>query len=83
MRLMNGCAIALALTLCSSAAAFAQSVPEIPFDGDVNFLKLPDSIHLGEPSGVAVNSQKHIFVFNRGNTTGRVLEKRFPIFCGD
>ncbi|MEQ1885670.1 MAG: peptidyl-alpha-hydroxyglycine alpha-amidating lyase family protein [Bryobacteraceae bacterium] len=53
-----------------STAALAQSVPEIPFEGDVNFLKLPDSIHLGEPSGVAVNSQKHVFVFNRGNTTG-------------
>jgi DNA-binding beta-propeller fold protein YncE len=60
----------LAVILALSAAAFAQSVPQIPFDGDVNFLKLPDNLYLGEPSGVAVNSQKHIFVFNRGNTTG-------------
>ena len=27
-------------------------------------------LHLGEPSGVAVNSKKHVFVFNRGNSTG-------------
>ena len=49
---------------------FAQSVPEIPFDADANFLKLPANMYLGEPSGVAVNSKKHVFVFNRGNTTG-------------
>jgi len=58
---------------CFGAAAFAQSgakVPEIPFDSSVDFLKLPENLHLGEPSGVAVNSKKHIFVFNRGNTTG-------------
>src|SRR5258708_7532797 len=60
----------LAALLGLSAAAFAQSVPEIPFDGDVNFLKRPDNLYMGEPSGVAVNSQKHIFVFNRGNSTG-------------
>ncbi|HEV2200769.1 MAG TPA: peptidyl-alpha-hydroxyglycine alpha-amidating lyase family protein [Bryobacteraceae bacterium] len=65
------------MKLCSLAAlalfggfAYAQSVPEIPFDGDVNFLKFPADLHLGEPSGVAVNSQKHIFVFNRGNSVG-------------
>jgi len=58
---------------CFGAAAFAQSgakVPEIPFDSSVDFLKLPENLHLGEPSGVAVNAKKHIFVFNRGNTTG-------------
>jgi len=58
---------------CFGAAAFAQSgakVPEIPFDSSVDFLKLPENLHLGEPSGVAVNSKNHIFVFNRGNTTG-------------
>ena len=59
-----------ALALALGTAAFAQTVPEIPFDGDVDFLKLPDNMYLGEPSGVAVNSKKHIFVLNRGNTTG-------------
>jgi len=60
----------LAAFVALSTIAFAQNVPEIPFDGDVNFLKLPDNLYLGEPSGVAVNSKKHIFVFNRGNSTG-------------
>src|SRR5215471_18907505 len=53
-----------------SVISFAQNVPEIPFDGDVNFLKMPDNMYLGEPSGVAINSKKHIFVFNRGNSSG-------------
>ena len=72
-----GGAVALAgglllLTVPKSAAADVTpgGVPEIPFDGDVNFLKLPTDMYLGEPSGVAVNSKKHVFVFNRGNTTG-------------
>ena len=53
------------------ATAFAQQpVPEIPFDSIPNFFKLPADLHLGEASGVAVNSKKHIFIFSRGNTTG-------------
>jgi hypothetical protein len=58
---------------CFGGVAFAQTgakVPEIPFDSSVDFLKLPENLHLGEPSGVAINSKKHIFVFNRGNTSG-------------
>ncbi len=58
---------------CFSIAAFAggpAQAQEIPFDSVPNFLKLPPDLYLGEASGVAVNSKKHIFVFNRGNTTG-------------
>ena len=52
-----------------SPLAFAQS--ELPFDANVNFLTgLPESIQMGEASGVAVNSKKHIFVFSRGNSVG-------------
>jgi DNA-binding beta-propeller fold protein YncE len=68
------------LIVCVSAGAslmaFAAetnpsgAVPEIPYDSAPNFLKLPPDLYLGEPSGVAVNSKKHIFVFNRGNSTG-------------
>ena len=63
----------LAATLFISATAFqlaAADPPEIPYTADPNFLKLPPDIHFGETSGVAVNSQKHIFVYNRGNSTG-------------
>ena len=59
---------------CLAAAAFGDDlgpqVPEIPFDSVPNLLKLPPDLYLGEASGVAVNSKKHIFVFSRGNTTG-------------
>jgi hypothetical protein len=64
----------LALT-CFTAVAFGDDVggtqvPEIPYESVPNFLKLPPNLYLGEASGVAVNSKKHIFVFSRGNTTG-------------
>jgi hypothetical protein len=49
---------------------FAGDVPEIPFDSVPDFLKMPADMYLGEASGVAINSKKHIFVFSRGNTTG-------------
>jgi hypothetical protein len=50
-------------------SAVAQ-IPEIPYESVPNLLKLPADLYLGEVSGVAVNSKKHIFVFSRGNTTG-------------
>ncbi len=60
---------------CFTAVAFGDDlavtqVPEIPYDSVPNFLKLPPDMYLGEASGVAVNSKKHVFVFSRGNTTG-------------
>src|SRR5262249_52446803 len=56
--------------LLSPAVFSQQAVPEIPFDSVPNALQLPPDLHLGEASGVAVNSKGHIFVFSRGNTTG-------------
>jgi hypothetical protein len=50
--------------------AFAQTVPELPFESVENPLRLPDDIHFGEIAGVAVNSQGHVFVFSRGNSVG-------------
>src|SRR5579872_1387317 len=59
---------------CLGAAAFtparAADVPEIPFDSVPNVLKLPPDMYLGEVSGIALNSKKHIFIYNRGNTVG-------------
>ena len=60
----------LALALFSVTAFAQQSVPEIPFDSVPNFLKLPDNLHLGEATGVAVNSKGLVYVLSRGNTTG-------------
>jgi len=50
-------------------AAAQQTAPEIPFDSVPNFLKLPKDLYIGEPSGVAVNSKGHVFVFSRGGTS--------------
>jgi streptogramin lyase len=61
----------LALGAVFASMLFAQTAPpQIPFDADVEFLKLPPDLYLGEAAGVAVNSQKHVFVFSRGNSTG-------------
>jgi DNA-binding beta-propeller fold protein YncE len=61
----------IASLLLLSAGTFAQeSVPVIRFDSTPDPVKLPNDIHLGEVTGVAVNSKGHIFVLSRGNTTG-------------
>ncbi len=61
----------VALLMLSAAPVLAaENPPVIPADADVNFLKLPNDIFLGEVSGVAVNSQGHVFVFHRGSTDG-------------
>jgi len=64
----------LILVACGGLIALGDDmpaqVPEIPFDSVPNFLKLPPDMYLGECSGVAVNSKKHIFVYSRGSTTG-------------
>ena len=62
--------IGLLMLAASPAALAAENPPEIPFDGDVNFIKMPKDMYLGEVSGVAVNSQGHVFAFHRGNTNG-------------
>jgi 6-bladed beta-propeller protein len=60
------------LLIFGAAPGFAQqaATPEIRFDADADFLKLPAEMYLGEAAGVAVNSKGHVFVFHRGNTTG-------------
>jgi DNA-binding beta-propeller fold protein YncE len=64
-------AILLVGPLAAAGPAFAQTpVPEIPFDSVPNPLKLPPNMYFGEVSGVAVNSNGHVFAFSRGNTTG-------------
>ena len=61
----------------------AQEVPQIPYESVPNLLKMPTDMHLGEVTGVAVNSKGHIFVYHRGgssqgpaygNTASQLLE---------
>lgn len=54
--------LAICLPLCAAAA---QQVPEIPFDANVDALKLPNGMQFGEVAGVALNSKRHVFVFSR------------------
>jgi hypothetical protein len=60
----------LGLLSMSAVALAQQPVPEIPYDSVPDFLKLPANVYLGEAAGVAVNSDGHIFVLSRGNTSG-------------
>jgi streptogramin lyase len=61
---------AAGVALLCAGAALAQSPPEIPFDSVPDFLKLPENMYFGEVAGIAVNSQQHVFVLSRGNTSG-------------
>jgi 6-bladed beta-propeller len=60
----------LALISMSAVALPEQPVPEIRYESVPDFLKLPANVYLGEAAGVAVNSDGHIFVLSRGNTSG-------------
>ena len=56
----------LGLALILGVTVVAQSpAPEISYDANADFLKLPDNIHLGEAAGVATNSKGHVFVYTR------------------
>ena len=58
------------LLVCASLATAQSTVPVIAFDSVPNPIRMPRGMYLGEVSGVALNSKGHIFVLNRGNTTG-------------
>ena len=56
----------LGLALILGVTVVAQSpAPEISYDANADFLKPPDTIHLGEAAGVASNSKGHVFVYTR------------------
>ena len=56
---------------CLPLLAHAQQiVPQIKFQAQTDFFKLPADLYFGEAAGVAVNSKGHVFVFSRGSTTG-------------
>src|SRR5258705_8309851 len=57
--------LAIAITACAAPLVAQSSAPEIPYDANVDLLKFPDNIHLGEAAGVATNSKGHIFVYSR------------------
>jgi DNA-binding beta-propeller fold protein YncE len=66
---MRALLVGLILMLCTPVYA-QQQPPVIDFDSVPNPLKLPDNLYFGEVSGIAVNSNGHVFVLSRGNTSG-------------
>lgn len=69
-RLLRAACACLALVATSASAQ--QAVPEIRYDANADFLKLPRDLHLGEVAGVAVNKAGHLFVFSRTGTRSTV-----------
>ena len=64
-------AAALAILLSSIIADAQRAAPltqvsALPYRVVPDFFQLPNEWHFGEVSGVAVDSQRHIFVFQRG-----------------
>ena len=62
-------AVAALAALAPFVARAQVPPPQIPFEG-VDALSPPTDMHLGEVAGVAVNKDGHIFVFQRGHTSG-------------
>ena len=70
-------------TVCLlSVAWISAQVPGIPFEGNINFLKLPTNIHLGEAAGVATNSKGNIFIYTRTGESGAMGGSRFFTYGG-
>ena len=67
---MRNLTAVLFMLLCASAFAQQQTPPIINFESVPDPLQLPDNMYFGEVSGIAVNSEGHVFVLSRNNTTG-------------
>src|ERR687885_587856 len=57
--------LGLMIAACAAPLVAQTGAPEIAYDANADFLKLPDTIHMGEAAGVATNSKGHIFVYTR------------------
>jgi len=66
----------LAVALLFAPSIFAQA-PEIPFTGEINLLKLPPTIYMGEAAGVATDSKENIFVYTRTGESATMGGSRF------
>ena len=65
----------LPLLFCGFAAR--PRFPRFPSTGDIDFLKLPANIYLGEAAGVATDSKGNIFVYTRTGEDGTMGGSRF------
>ncbi len=67
----------IAVALLSAGLLSAQQGQEISFNGNINFLKPPPDIYLGEAAGVATDSKGNIFVYTRTGENGTMGGSRF------
>ena len=65
LRAWRSIVVVIAATVIAGASLVAQSVPDISYDANADFLTLPSGTHLGEVAGVASNSRGHVFVYTR------------------
>jgi hypothetical protein len=66
----------VAAALVSGGLLLAQA-PDIAFDGNINLLRLPPNIYLGEAAGVATTSKGNILVYTRTGENGTMGGARF------
>ena len=74
-----------ALAVLFTSTVFAQQVPVIDFESVPNLLKLPKDMHLGEVTGVAVNStpkQGQVWVSIDGGGSFKQIVSA-PNYCRD
>ena len=62
--------VAVLAALTPTLFAQQSAIPEIPFDGNITFFKLPPDMNFGEASGVAINSKGDVAVYTRSNSAG-------------
>ncbi len=67
----------IAVALFSAGLLIAQQGQEISFNGNINFLKPPSNIYLGEAAGVATDSKGDIFVYTRTGESATMGGSRF------
>jgi hypothetical protein len=58
--------------ICGEVAVAQGQVAEIKYDANADVLKLPANMYFGEVTGLAVNAQKHFFVFHRSSQRSTV-----------
>lgn len=58
--------VAVIVFLLAACLLRGQQAPSMHLESVPDFLKMPENIQIGEAAGVALNSQGHIFVLNRG-----------------
>src|ERR1017187_2776974 len=74
---MKGLRFSCAVVSLLACGSLRAQVPEIPFDGNIGFLKLPANLYLGEAAGVATNSKSNVIVYTRTGEDGAMGGSRF------